>query len=167
MVKFFYIFSLVVLFVPVISAETVLVSDDFENSWIGGDGWLSEWYHQGDSAIVSDDPYEGSYSLRLGRKNGYIDRMTGLSQYNDAKLTFYAKVQGYSGSAYSDLLYSSDGLNWVILKKFTASDSDNQYRYYEFDLTGYGLNENVWLAVDSEGSKSDYLYIDNITLLSG
>jgi len=165
-VKLFYILSLVVFLVPVVSAETILVSDDFENSWNGGDGWLSGWYHQGDSAIVSVDPYEGSYSLRLGRKNGYVDRVTGLSQYNDAKLTFYAKVQGYSGSVFSDLLYSSDGLNWVVLKKFTAFDSDNQYHYYEFDLTQYGLEENVWIAVDSEGSRSDYLYIDNINIVT-
>ena len=62
-IKLFYILSLVVFLVPVVSAETVLVNDDFENSWNGGDGWLSDWYHQGDSTIVSNDPYEGSYSL--------------------------------------------------------------------------------------------------------
>jgi len=168
-VKLIYILSLVVFLVPVVSAEpefVSVVSDGFENSWNGGDGWLGEWYHQGDSAIVSDDPYEGSYSLRLGRKNGYVDRMTGLSQYSNAKLTFYAKVQGYSGSVFSDLLYSSDGLNWVVLRKFTASDSDNRYNYYEIDLKPYGLNENVWIAIDSEGSKSDYLYIDNINIVT-
>ncbi|MFH1802322.1 MAG: endo alpha-1,4 polygalactosaminidase [archaeon] len=165
---FFGLLVLIVLSVAV-SAETQIAYDGFESGdWNGGSGWISGWYHQGDSAIVSDDsPYAGNYHMRMRKRNSYVDRPADLSQYEQVTLRFYAKVNSFESSDFANLMVSSDGINWHILRTFTPDDSDNQYHLYEFDLTPYGLTNNVWFSVDGEMSATnDYLYFDDVSFVT-
>ena len=138
--------------------------DGFEsNTWDGGVGWLYEWYHQGDASLRSNDqPYEGNRHLRLRRRSGYVDRAVDLSGYTSTKLGFYAKVKSFEKNDFAEVLVSGDGNNWDVLRIFTPSDSDNQYHYYEYDLSAY-VGGVAYIAIDAEMSGSgDYLYIDEI-----
>lgn len=160
------ILSLLVLIVlsVAVSAETQIAYDGFENGWGGGNGWISGWYHQGDANLVTgNSPYAGNYHLLLKRRTGYVDRPVDLSSYEQVSLKFYAKVNSFEKNDFANLMISSDGVNWNILKTFTPTDSDNQYHSYTFDITGYGLTSSVWVAVDAEMSAvDDYLYLDDM-----
>ena len=163
------IFIITILSAVTISAESVVVYDDFEtNSWVWGQNWNSGWWHEGDSKIRSDGtPFQGNYHLRLRARNGYADRSLDLSSVSDAKISLYAKVNSFEGSDSAVFLVSSDGANWHTLKTFTELDSDNTYHYYEFDLTPYGLTSNFWIAFDAEmSSTNDYLYVDDIKIIT-
>jgi len=141
--------------------------DGFENGWGGGKGWIGDWWHEGDSALVTgDSPYEGRYHLRLRKGNGYIDRMLDLSDYETAKLGFYAKVKSFEASDFAEFSVSGDGINWTVLKTFTPADSDNVYHYYEYDLTPY-IGSKVWISIDAQMSATnDYLYVDDVKIFS-
>ena len=165
----FFVLSLFIFSLVNVSAFAVVASDDFEtNTWNGGFGWTSGWYHEGESKIVGEAyPYEGSKHLRLRKGNGYVERKINLANYQDAKLSFYAKANSFEVSDSADFLVSSDGVNWNVLKTFTQNDSDNQYHYYEFDLTQLGLTSEFYLAVDSEmDALNDYLYFDDLKVFS-
>jgi hypothetical protein len=170
MVKNFIFAAFVLIFcISLIASESTVASDNFEtNTWEGGNGWISGWWHEGDSKIINTaSPFEGDYHLRLRARNGYVDRVLDLSSFSDAKISFYAKANSLEQSDYVVFLVSSDGLNWNILKTFTPLDSDNIYKNYEFDLTQYGLTQNVWIAFDSEMSGTgDYLYVDDFKIIT-
>ena len=59
-----------------------------------------------------------------------------------------------------DLLISSDGSSWHVIKSFTYLDPSD-YTYYEFDITPY-ISSNFWIAFDSEINSGNYLYVDEI-----
>ncbi|MFH1802323.1 MAG: hypothetical protein ABH864_02615 [archaeon] len=142
---------------------TEIAYDGFENLWSGGFGWSSGWYHEGDAKIVtSDGPYTDAHHLRLRRNNGYVDRVLDLSQYSSAALTLQVKVKSFERNDYADLLVSSDGVNWNVLRTFTPADSDNAYHEYSFDLTPY-ISLTTWIAIDAEMSGTgDYFYADEV-----
>jgi len=146
-----------------VTNETGVAYDGFEDSWSGGSGWLGEWFHEGDSKIVRNNgPYVGGKHLRLRRSNSYVDRSVDLSAYAEATLSFQAKVKSFEKSDFAEVLISSNGLDWTVLRSFTPSDSDNQYHPYEFDITPF-ISENVWIAFDAEMSgRGDHLYVDEV-----
>ena len=148
-------------------AVSLIAEDDFENGWNSGVGWKWGWYHQGDSSIVNTGtPYTGNYHLRLRRANGYVDRAVDLSNIENAKLSFWAKVNSFEGNDFADVLVLG-GNGWYILKQFTPADSDGVYKYYEFDLTQYGLTDTLYIAVDAQMSSiDDMVYFDGLKIES-
>jgi hypothetical protein len=135
-------------------------------SWSMGTGWSDGWYHEGDAGIISTGgPYSGSCHMRLRGGNAWTDRPLNLSGYNDVRLGVYVKVKSFEKSDHAELMIKSGGNDWETLRRFTPSDSDNRYHYYEFDLTPYGPATNVWIGFEAEMSGSrDYLYVDDIRI---
>jgi hypothetical protein len=167
------IFSFVALMFlcTLVSAETQVAYDGFESGdFSGGVGWKAAWYKQGapTKVVSTEGPYAGAYHLKMQGRNGYVERSVNLVSYSTARLTLYAKVNSFEGSDFADLLVSSDGVNWHVLRSFTVADSDDAYHYYDFNITQYGLSDNFYVAVDTEMSSNsnDYLYFDEIKIVT-
>ena len=103
-------------------------------SWSLGTGWSDAWYYEGSADIVSSGkPRSGSYHMRLRSADAWTDRPLNLSGYDNARLGVYVKVKSFEDADFAELMIKSDDNEWEILRRFTPSDSDNQYHYYEFD----------------------------------
>lgn len=137
-------------------------------SWSLGTGWSDAWYYEGSADIVSSGkPRSGSYHMRLRSADAWTDRPLNLSGYDNARLGVYVKVKSFEDADFAELMIKSDDNEWEILRRFTPSDSDNQYHYYEFDLTPYGLTTNVWIGFEAEMNEMrDNLYVDDIRIIT-
>lgn len=144
-----------------------IVSEDFENGWNSGTGWLSGWTTDQEAEIVSSGtPYAGSRHLRLA-DNGVAERGADLSGYTNATLTFYWKSTDLaSNEAFYVDISANGGSNWTTIHTVTIANDDSPYAEYEISLSGgfltnnfkiqfYGINPNDW---------NDYFYVDNITI---
>lgn len=137
-------------------------------SWREGIGWSEPWYHEGDSNIVSEgEPHSGSYHMRLQAIDAWTDRPINLSGYKNARLGLYVKVKSFEKDDWAALMIKSGNDKWTTLRRFTQSDANNRYQYYEFDLGPYGLKSDFWIAFETEmDEKNDFLYVDDITFFT-
>jgi hypothetical protein len=142
--------------------------DDFESGgWQGGDGWVNDWTHTGDSSVVTDgNPYEGSYHMMLQADTGYVCRTVDLSQQVSARLRFCAKFRSFESNETATCDVSSNGIDWTTVYTWTADDSDNTYRYYNVDLSSYDLTSQFQIAFSAHMSGTgDYIYIDKLDIV--
>ncbi|MFH1895475.1 MAG: hypothetical protein ABIJ74_02755 [archaeon] len=154
--------------INVIQYPVVIAFDNFpDTSWNSGTGWTAGWIHSGDSSLVtSGGTYTPPRHLRLRLATGYATRAVDLSSYSKPRLEFWAKVNSFEGSDYQNVLVSSDGITWSVIKTFTSADSDNVYHFYAFDLNAYTLSGNFWVGFDAWMSGSgDYFYVDDISIV--
>jgi len=138
-----------------------------DSSWTSGTGWNAGWIHLGDTSITTiGTPHSFPSHLRLRRGTGYAARFVNLSPYNNPRLEFWAKVDSFESGDYLDVLVSSDGITWNVIKTFTSADSDNIYNLYEFDLNAFSLSNNFGIAFDAGmNSINDRFYVDDINIV--
>lgn len=143
-----------------------LASEDFESGdWSGGNGWMDTWNYSGNASVTtSGTPYEGTYHMELRNNTGYASRSIDLSREISANLQFYAKANSFSPAAEVYLMVSSNGANWTTAYTWDDSDADNQYHYYDIDLSGYQLSDEFWIAFDSNIDSNDYFYVDDVKI---
>ena len=145
-----------------------LADDDLESGgWAGGSGWVNDWYHDGDSSLVTTgSPYEGTYHLRLRSSTGYVKRAVDTSGQSSMRLQFWAKVESFEPSDEAELQVSSDGTVWTTVKSWTNADSDNVYHFVDIDLSPYAVSAEFWFAFDAAMSaENDQLFIDQLTVV--
>src|SRR4030042_1349814 len=141
--------------------------DDFESGgWTGGGGWLGDWTHTGDSSVVTTDtPYEGTYHLMLRADTGAVSRSVDLFKEVSARLRFRAKVRSFESGETATCLVSSNGVDWTTAYTWTDADSDNNYHYYDIDLTPYNLTSQFRIAFNAHMSGTgDYFYVDDLDI---
>jgi len=148
----------------------VIASDYLESGgWSGGTGWLQDWYHQGDAAVVgTGEPQEGYYHLMLNGDTDYVKRSVDLSSAHghDVKLYFWAKAKSFQGGEQVQCLVSPNGSDWTPVKTWANGDDDNAYRFYDVDLSSYGLTSQFWIAFQAYMSgPNSYFYVDSITVV--
>lgn len=146
-----------------------IASETFsKSSWGTGTGWSDVWYHEGNASIISAaKPYSSSYHMCLRAGDAWTNRQLDLSGYDNARLGLYIKVRSFENDDESQLMIKSNNSDWTTLRKFTTSDSDNTYHYYEFDLTPYGLTTQFSIGLKAEMSgRKDYLYVDDIRIIT-
>ena len=142
-----------------------MASDGFESGdYSGGIGWLDQWSTTGDVSIRSSDgPQSGSFHARQRRDTGYIARSVDLSGQGGVHLQFWAKVRSFESSDKAEVLVSSDGSTWTVVKTFTSAHGDNVYHFYDIDLSGFSMSSQFFVAFDAGMSSSwDYWYIDDV-----
>ena len=147
----------------------VIAFDDFESGgFSGGTGWLGPWTNSGDARIRSrEGPYSGNYHARLRRGTGYIETSVDLSGNSNVQLSFWAKVYSFEGSDYAEVLVSSDGSTWTVIKTFTAADSDNIYHSYELDLSSFAMSSQFHVAFDAQmSSRGDRWFLDDVKFIN-
>jgi hypothetical protein len=148
-----------------------VASDDFEeHNWGGGTGWLYPWYHQGSIQFGhnSNHQYQGTYYLQIRGSNAYLDRAADLSGYTNLRLQFYAKARSFERNDEMYCLVSPDDTHWTVVQVWRNGDDDNQYHFFDIDLSPYEMSGEFWIAFDSEmGDNSDYFYIDDLKITGG
>jgi hypothetical protein len=135
-----------------------------DGSWSSGKGWLYPWNTAGDSRIVFGG-HSLPMQLMLRRGTGYAERAVDLSSYPNARLSFWARIRSFEAGDEAYVKVSPDHANWTTLKTFTFNDSDNVYRYYEFDLSSFALSSEFWIAFEAGMSgRRDYFYVDDVNV---
>jgi len=146
-----------------------IASESFESGgWTGGSGWSDNWTHSGTSSVTtSGSPYQGSYHLLLQSGDGYAARKIDLSQQGVVRLKFWAKVSDFEGNEYALARISSNGSSWTNIYTWDRSYDDNQYHYYDIDLSSYTLTDTFWINFQANMKHAtDYFYVDNIDIES-
>ncbi len=155
--------------VTVTVTEPIIATDDFESgNFAGGSGWIeSAWTTAGSLAVTgSASPHSGAYHVLLRKADAYMERPADLSAQSGARLDFWAKVDAFEGADQALVKVSPDGNNWTIVHTFTAADSDDTYRLYEIDLSGFTLSSQFFVAFDAQmDMPNDYWYVDDVQLL--
>lgn len=146
-----------------------IASDNFESGgWAGGSGWSDNWTHSGASSVTtSGAPYQGTYHLLLQSSDGNVRRPLDLSEQGVVHLQLWAKVNSFEGSENARARISSNGVDWTTVYTWDNDDDDNQYHFYEIDLTPYTLTDRFWIRfVANMSQTTDYFYVDNIAIES-
>ena len=143
-----------------------IACDNFESGgWSGGDGWLWDWWHEGDSAVTTlGTPQEGAYHLRLRTGYGYVDRAADMSGQSDAHLQFWAKVVSFESGDFMDLLVGPSS-SMTVVKTWTNADSDGIYHFVDIDLSPYTMSSELYVAFDAQMSGTgDQFYVDDLAM---
>jgi hypothetical protein len=78
-------------------------------------------------------------------------------------LTFWAKVRSFESSDKARVRVSPDGTSFTTILTVTSADSDNTYRSYAIDLSGFTMTTTFTIAFDAEmSSTGDEWFVDNI-----
>lgn len=142
--------------------------DDFESGgWSGGFGWLDDWYHAGDSSIVSSNsPYQGTYQLQLRGSTGYVNRSLDLSGQSHIRAQFWAKANAFNTGDTATFQVSSDGVTWNTVKTWVSTDADDVYRFYNLDLSPYAMTSEFWIAFQANMTNtSNYFWVDDLEIV--
>jgi Flp pilus assembly pilin Flp len=146
---------------------TTKAKDDFESGdWNGGNGWLYSWNYSGEAAIIDTaTPYQGLYHLRLRSNTGYVERVVDLSSAISARLRFRAKANSFDAGEEAYCLISDNDVDWTTVHTWVNGDDDNEYHFFDIDLSGYNLTNEFWIAFSANmGQTTDYFYVDNLEI---
>ena len=146
-----------------------IASDNFESGgWSGGSGWSDNWTYGGTSSVTTTGtPYQGSYHLMLQNSDGTARRSVDLSEQGVVHLRFWAKADSFEGSENARARISSNGVDWTTIHEWVNGDDDNQYHFYDIDLTPYTFTDHFWIRfVANMSQNTDFFYVDNIDIES-
>ena len=142
--------------------------DGFESG--DGDGgtgsWNGSWTISGDAAFRYHDANpqaQGDWQLRLRSSDGYAERSVDLSGLANPYLWFWARIHSFENDDTADVLVSTDGVAWDVLRTFVDGEDDNVHHQYGFDISSYGSPSTFYVAFDANMSSNfDYFYIDDV-----
>lgn len=159
--KYLLITMLVLLLLPSVIAQTQIATDDFEcGAFNCGAGWISSWTYSGTCEVLSANAL-GNYNMR-GVSGCDAIKTLDTTGYIEVNISFYATA-GSLEAADTCTFYYNDGTTNHLLLTLVNGDDDNNHDYYEFNITGYGLNSGAGIRMTSPGTAGDYCYIDNVT----
>ena len=142
-----------------------LPSDDFESGdWSGGSGWLADWSYVGSCEVTdSNQPYEGSYHLKMFEGDSYVRRDMDLSGESGLRLQFWAKTDSFKGGDY-ECRVSPNSTEWTTVKTWTG---DNAYHFVDIDISPYTMSSQFWVEFRTAAGNDnkDYLYIDELMIV--
>jgi subtilisin family serine protease len=149
-------------------APVTIASDGFESgNFSGGSGWVGAWVRSGDAGILSSEgPHSGSRHVRLRRSTGYLERAVNLLGATSVRLQFWAKVRSFESSDRAYVQVKPSGGVPSTVKTFTPADSNNQYSFYDIDLSGFNMTTDFRIIFDAAmNSTGDYWYLDDIQVI--
>ncbi|MGD0780935.1 MAG: hypothetical protein ABR954_09220 [Dehalococcoidales bacterium] len=154
--------------VTVCNSYQTIASENFNSgTWTGGTGWLDDWTHSGESAVVNTgSPYEGAYHLRLRSNDGVAKRSLNLSHEVNIYINLWAKVDSVETNEYITCQVSSDNLTWTTVYTWTDANSDSTYHHYLISLASNEMTSHFWISFNAHmGSTSDYFYVDKMDVI--
>lgn len=144
-----------------------LASDDFESgSFSGGTGrWAGSWSTGGEVLIRTgrDGPHSGTSHVRLRKSSAFLRRTADLAGASGVHLTFWGKASQFSGSDRLLVEVSVDGGPFTTVGSITSAASDNTYRLYDIDLSGFPTSSNVQIEFDAEMNNGSF-YLDDVDI---
>jgi len=119
--------------------------------------------------MAAGEPHGGLYHLRLRRATGYAEREVDLSDKNDVSIRVWVKTADFEEDETASILISQNGGDsWVTLRTWVDGEDDNEYDYYEFDVSAYVPSSEFLIAFDANMNwKYDYFYIDDLEVYGG
>ena len=96
-----------------------------------------------------------------------LTREVDLTGRSGVHLTYWAKVDGFSGGDTARVDVSTDGGGlWSTVKTYTLADSDDVYRSYDIDLSGFSMTSNFQVRFQTHASANQSkLYVDDVKLI--
>jgi hypothetical protein len=114
----------------------------------------------------SRSPHEGKYHLEITGPNGYVKRPADLSDFQTARLQFWAQGSHFDIDDHADCLVSGNGLDWYSLISWTADDVDWEYHFVDVDIPQLVMTEGFWLAFEANmSSPSEFFDIDDLKII--
>jgi hypothetical protein len=154
--------------VKICNSYQAIATDNFNSGgWTGGTGWVDNWTHSGDAAIVyTGTTYEGPYHLRLRSNTGIAKRSVNLANEISVHLQFWAKVNDFEDEETALCQISSDNNTWYTVYTWTIGNSDNIYHHYDINLSSYEMTSRFWISFTSNMSGTmDYFYVDKLEVI--
>jgi hypothetical protein len=156
--------------ITVSNSWQAIATDNFESGgWTGGTGWLDGWTHTGDSLIVTNDsPFDGTYHLRLRSSTGVAKRSVDLTHQVNVHILVRAKVKNFEGNENATCRISNDNISWTTVHTWIndASTDDNEYHFYDIDLSSYQMTSPFWISFNANMSGTgDLFYIDKLEVV--
>lgn len=134
----------------------------------GGTGWLgASWTKSGSVDVTSSaTPHGGAFHVRLrGEDTHSLKRNVDLSERTQVRLKFWAKVTEFDESGDSAVVrVSPNGSSFTTVQAWTLADSDNSYREYDLDLSGFEMTSQfvIEFRLSIDDSDDAALYLDDI-----
>jgi hypothetical protein len=149
--------------------DAFIAHDGLESgNYSGGEGdWAGNWTVLGDTSILtSSGPHSGARHVRLRSSTGYLQRTVNVPPGSiTLRLGFWAKVNSFESSDRADVLVRSTAAGFTTVASFTSAQGDNNYHYYEIDLTSFLPASQIHIAFDAVmNASNDNLYLDDIRL---
>ena len=154
---------------PGAPAAVSIADDDLESGGLsGGTGWEGGWDVQGNVDVVStEDPFQGTYHLRLRQANGRAKRAVDTSAESDLKLRFRAKADSFEAGETATLSVSTDDVTYVVVRTWEDGEDDGVYRAEDIDLTPYGTSTSFWIAFEANVSgPGDRFFVDVVEVVT-
>ena len=146
--------------------------DDFESGGLsGGSNWLDAWHRNPDNpsyakATAKESPYEGDYHLKITKQGALLSRAANLSGLSGLHLQLAARVNSFRTGNSLTCQVSPDGTEWNTIRTWTNSDSDGIYQLYDFDLSGFTMSGEFWLALHAvDFSPGSAFYVDDVKII--
>jgi FtsP/CotA-like multicopper oxidase with cupredoxin domain len=143
-----------------------LATETFESgTWSGGKLWYDPaWTVTGDATLLTgEEPHAGAWHAKLRRGTGKIQRRFRRKTATVVHLKFWAKVSSFEEADLAEVKVSTAGGTLVTVKTFTAADSDDQYHYYDLDISSLAVTPQVRVVFDANmNAAGDSWYIDAI-----
>lgn len=149
------------------TAIDTIAEEDWESGgWSGGSGWTNSWSHSGDSSVDTSGEHAGSYHVRLRINTGYIKRAVNLNGRTNARLLFWAKAASFESGEEAYARVSPNDVDWYTVHTWVNGDDDDEYHYFDIDLSAYSMTSEFWIAFDAEmSSTGDRFYVDDIQVV--
>ncbi|MBN8247877.1 MAG: SBBP repeat-containing protein, partial [Verrucomicrobia bacterium] len=147
--------------------DASVAHDGFESgAYSGGSGdWSGGWAASGDASIqTASGPHSGSRHARLRRGTGLLSRTVLVPPGSTSlQMGFWSKLSSFEGADHAVVRVTPAGGGTTTLITFTASDSDNVYRYREFDLGSMISASSLQITFDANMSGTDdQWFLDDI-----
>jgi len=138
--------------------------DDFNsNSFVGGNGWASNWLTSGAASIDTDYPLEGGYCAKI-TQTGRIERQVDLSGVINPKLVFDSRNVYFETGDVAHIKID-DGSGEQIVDTITPEDGDKVYHQHVIDLSTYTRSANFKIIFAGAMDETlDYWYLDRIRI---
>ena len=143
-----------------------IASDNFDSGgFSGGTGWLDSWAHSASAVVTNSGGPLGTYHLRLTGSSGVATRSVNLYQQIQIHLIVWAKFTSWEPSDTTDLMVSSDNVNWSSAYTWRDGQDDGTYRSYDIPLDSFNMTNPFWISFQSHISGSDTIYFDKLDVV--
>jgi hypothetical protein len=138
----------------------MILSEDFDSG-------LSGWTITGDVSSYVGSPKSGAQSIQM-KGGGQIKRTIPTTGYKTITVSFALGASSIESGEEVQVLWSSDGASWTMLKKIEDGDpeEDNQLHDFTYTLPATASNNpdfTLWFRNTGTGS-NDYGYVDNVVV---
>ena len=155
-----------------LATSTEVSVDSFESGDLsGGSNWLDAWQRNPDNpsyakVTAKESPYEGKYHLKITKQGALLSRAANLSGLSGLHLQLAARVNSFRTGNSLTCQVSPDGTEWNTIRTWTNSDSDGIYQLYDFDLSGFTMSGEFWLALHAvDFSPNSAFYVDDVKII--